>query len=87
MQTGAVTAVVAILDIVFFLIDNTGTHLIFNVPLSKLYTNSLMSSLNARGGWKFGGSGADATSGTGDQNLSVSRRVRYFVTISSAVPL
>lgn len=29
------------------------SHLIFGVPLSKLYTNSLMSSLNARGGWKF----------------------------------
>ncbi|KZP05229.1 hypothetical protein FIBSPDRAFT_805963 [Athelia psychrophila] len=66
VQTGAVTAIVAIFDIIFFLIDNTGTHLMFNIPLSKLYTNSLMSSLNARGGWKFGGPGMDVTSGTGD---------------------
>jgi len=26
----------------------------FNLPLSKLYTNSLMSSLNSRAGWKYG---------------------------------
>ena len=32
----------------------TGIHLIFNLPLSKLYTNSLMSSLNSRAGWKYG---------------------------------
>ncbi|KZP33410.1 hypothetical protein FIBSPDRAFT_847322 [Athelia psychrophila] len=31
------------------------SHLIFNVPLSKLYSNSLMSSLNSRKGWNFGG--------------------------------
>ncbi|EAU85960.2 hypothetical protein CC1G_02983 [Coprinopsis cinerea okayama7 len=30
-----------------------GTHLIFNFPLAKLYTNSLMSSLNSRKGWNF----------------------------------
>ncbi|KIM89106.1 hypothetical protein PILCRDRAFT_212313 [Piloderma croceum F 1598] len=53
VQTGAVTAVCAIIDLVFFLVDTSGNHLMFNVPLSKLYTNSLMSSLNARGGWKF----------------------------------
>jgi hypothetical protein len=27
-------------------------HLLFNLPLAKLYSNSLMSSLNARGGWR-----------------------------------
>ncbi|KIM78193.1 hypothetical protein PILCRDRAFT_598781 [Piloderma croceum F 1598] len=53
VQTGAVTAVVATVDLIVFLVDTTGIHLIFNVPLPKLYTNSLMSSLNARGGWKF----------------------------------
>ncbi len=31
----------------------TGLHLIFNLPLSKLYTNSLMSSLNSRTGWQY----------------------------------
>ncbi|KAF7980513.1 hypothetical protein HWV62_38030 [Athelia sp. TMB] len=56
VQTGAVTAICATIDVIVFCVDDTGTHLIFNIPLSKLYTNSLMSSLNARGGWKFAGS-------------------------------
>ena len=29
------------------------SHLIFNFCLAKLYTNSLMSSLNSRGGWGY----------------------------------
>lgn len=39
--------------------------MIFNVPLSKLYTNSLMSSLNARGGWKLSSQSRDANSTAG----------------------
>jgi len=62
VQTGAVTSVCATVDLIVFLVDTTGTHLIFNVPLSKLYTNSLMSSLNSRGGWKFSQPSGDATS-------------------------
>lgn len=54
MQTGLITSVCATLDLIFYLVDPTGTHLIFNFPLCKLYTNSMMSSLNSRGGWKFG---------------------------------
>lgn len=53
VQTGLITSLVATLDLIFFLDDPAGTHLIFNFPLCKLYTNSLMSSLNARAGWKF----------------------------------
>lgn len=56
VQTGLITAIVALLDLIFFLADPTGTHLLFNFPLCKLYTNSLMSSLNSRKGWHFGGS-------------------------------
>ncbi|KAL1746607.1 hypothetical protein HDZ31DRAFT_81091 [Schizophyllum fasciatum] len=52
VQTGMITAVWAIVDLGVYLGDPTGTHLIFNLPLSKLYSNSLLSSLNARGGWK-----------------------------------
>ncbi|KAK0464496.1 uncharacterized protein EV420DRAFT_1516690 [Desarmillaria tabescens] len=66
MQTGLVTSVCALLDLIFYLVDPTGTHLIFNFPLSKLYTNSMMSSLNSRGGWKFGG---DATFGSQGDSL------------------
>jgi len=53
VQNGAITAIWSIIHLTVYLVDNTGLHLIFGVPLSKLYTNSLMSSLNARGGWKF----------------------------------
>ncbi|PPQ73239.1 hypothetical protein CVT24_009950 [Panaeolus cyanescens] len=60
VQTGLITSLVATLDVVFFLVDSTGTHLIFNFPLCKLYTNSLMSSLNSRGGWKFGSPHGDS---------------------------
>ncbi|KAI4518049.1 hypothetical protein K525DRAFT_209492 [Schizophyllum commune Loenen D] len=52
VQTGMITAVWAIIDLGVYLGDPTGTHLIFNLPLSKLYSNTLLSSLNARGGWK-----------------------------------
>lgn len=48
MQTNLFTALVAIADLISFLADPTGTHFIFNLNLSKLYSNSLMSSLNAR---------------------------------------
>ncbi|KAL1720274.1 hypothetical protein EV715DRAFT_164864, partial [Schizophyllum commune] len=48
VQTGMITAVWAIIDLGVYLGDPSGTHLIFNLPLSKLYSNTLLSSLNAR---------------------------------------
>ncbi|PBK97733.1 hypothetical protein ARMGADRAFT_1076192 [Armillaria gallica] len=66
MQTGLITSVCATLDLIFYLVDPTGTHLIFNFPLCKLYTNSMMSSLNSRGGWKFG---RDTTCGSQGDSL------------------
>ncbi|KJA16959.1 hypothetical protein HYPSUDRAFT_147030, partial [Hypholoma sublateritium FD-334 SS-4] len=64
VQTGLVTSIAATLDLILFLAFVTLTpaaerarrHLIFNFPLCKLYSNSLMSSLNARGGWRYGSS-------------------------------
>ncbi|KAG7091882.1 hypothetical protein E1B28_008283 [Marasmius oreades] len=56
VQTGLVTTVCAIIDLSLFLSDPSGLHLIFNFPLSKLYTNSLMSTLNSRGSWNRKGS-------------------------------
>ncbi|KAF8645264.1 hypothetical protein AX16_008088 [Volvariella volvacea WC 439] len=53
VQTGLLTAIWAFVDLMVYLLDPTGTHLIFNFPLSKLYTNSFMSSLNSRNGWKY----------------------------------
>ena len=75
VQTGLITALCAIIDLVLFLVSvsprvhlppasrvdrplppllspqPTGLHLIFNLPLAKLYTNSLLSSLNSRALW------------------------------------
>ncbi|KAJ3531231.1 hypothetical protein NM688_g7603 [Phlebia brevispora] len=53
VQNGLVTALCAIIDLIAFLATPTGLHLAFNFPLAKLYTNSLMSSLNSRAGWRF----------------------------------
>ncbi|KAK7051610.1 hypothetical protein VNI00_004589 [Paramarasmius palmivorus] len=53
VQTGLITAIWAMADLLVYLLDPTGTHLIFNCVLPKLYTNSLLSSLNSRGGWRF----------------------------------
>ncbi|GLB38356.1 hypothetical protein LshimejAT787_0502210 [Lyophyllum shimeji] len=55
VQTGLITAVWAFVDLMVYLLNPTGLHLIFNFPLSKLYTNSLMSSLNARTFWQYDG--------------------------------
>ncbi|KAJ3569402.1 hypothetical protein NP233_g5073 [Leucocoprinus birnbaumii] len=53
VQTGLLTSMAAIANMVSFLVDNTGTHFIFNLPLSNLYTTSLLTSLNSREGWKL----------------------------------
>ncbi|OBZ68710.1 hypothetical protein A0H81_11139 [Grifola frondosa] len=62
VHTGLVTALCATIDLVLFLAMPAGLHLIFNLPLSKLYTNSLMSTLNSRAILKYGAS--DNTSGS-----------------------
>ncbi|KAJ7052924.1 hypothetical protein C8F01DRAFT_562333 [Mycena amicta] len=49
VQTGLITAAAACLDMLFYvLIPNTTYNFILDFPLSKLYTNSLISTLNAR---------------------------------------
>lgn len=48
VQTGFITMVIAALDLACYIAFPTGLHLLFSFPLSKLYTNSLMSSLNSR---------------------------------------
>ncbi|KAJ3501837.1 hypothetical protein NLJ89_g9161 [Agrocybe chaxingu] len=68
IQTGLLTMIVAALDLLFFLIDPTGTHLLFNFSLSKLYSNSLMSSLNSRKGWSYAGTGGTQSGGYGAQS-------------------
>ncbi|KAF9228352.1 hypothetical protein BS17DRAFT_692255, partial [Gyrodon lividus] len=51
VQTGLITAVSATLDVSIFLAGTTLNY-IWDFALSKLYSNSLLSTLNARGGWK-----------------------------------
>ncbi|KAK0447637.1 hypothetical protein EV421DRAFT_1889562 [Armillaria borealis] len=66
VQTGLITSICAIIDLALFLSDVSTRvivdisvrsdilpHLIFNFPLSKLYTNTMMSTLNSRRGWDF----------------------------------
>ncbi|THH20333.1 hypothetical protein EW146_g1023 [Bondarzewia mesenterica] len=53
VQTGIITSVWAILDLGVYLGVPTADHEIFNLALAKLYTNSLLSSLNSRQGWKY----------------------------------
>ncbi|TFK46126.1 hypothetical protein OE88DRAFT_1739752 [Heliocybe sulcata] len=50
VQTGMVTTVWTIIDLSLYLAMSQPVHLIFNLPLPKLYTNSLLSTLNARVG-------------------------------------
>ncbi|KAJ7153454.1 hypothetical protein C8R43DRAFT_1126747 [Mycena crocata] len=55
IQTGMFTSMCSVIDLGLFLGDSSPAeckHLLFNLPLAKLYSNSLMSSLNARGGWR-----------------------------------
>ncbi|KAF7376928.1 hypothetical protein MSAN_00110600 [Mycena sanguinolenta] len=49
VQTGSITAAAALLDLIFFLaIPKTSFNFMVDFPLSKLYTNALISTLNAR---------------------------------------
>ncbi|KAF4568080.1 hypothetical protein EYR40_010523 [Pleurotus pulmonarius] len=52
IQTGMITAIFAASDVILYTTSTeTGLNFIFDFPLSKLYTNSLVSTLNARAGW------------------------------------
>ncbi|KAJ7758720.1 hypothetical protein B0H16DRAFT_1720808 [Mycena metata] len=53
VQTGVITAIVNILDILcFILLKGKTVNFLWNIPLSKLYSNCMMSTLNARAGFK-----------------------------------
>jgi len=52
VQTGLITTLFSILDVICFLVlPHTTINLLWDFSLSKLYTNALISTLNARGGW------------------------------------
>jgi len=49
VQTGLITAIFAVLDVICFLaVPNSTLNFVWDLTLSKLYTNALMSTLNAR---------------------------------------
>ncbi|KAF9490595.1 hypothetical protein BDN71DRAFT_1592778 [Pleurotus eryngii] len=52
VQTGMITAISAAADVIIFVVvPNTTLNFVWDFALSKLYTNSLLSTLNARAGW------------------------------------
>ncbi|KAK0218084.1 hypothetical protein IW262DRAFT_1463526 [Armillaria fumosa] len=65
VQTGLITTLCALIDLLTYLLDPTGLHLVFNFPLPKLYTNTLLSSLNSRGGWAYDSSAESHSHTTG----------------------
>ncbi|KAG8707029.1 hypothetical protein FRC08_000734, partial [Ceratobasidium sp. 394] len=64
VQTGLLMSLWAVVDLIVFLVVPNNLHLLFSLPLSKLCTNSLMSTLNSRGGWDMGMSRVEGASGT-----------------------
>ncbi|KAJ7731676.1 hypothetical protein DFH07DRAFT_968670 [Mycena maculata] len=48
VQTGFITAAAALLDMILYVTTTNTSNFIFDFALSKLYTNSLISTLNAR---------------------------------------
>lgn len=76
IQTGLITAIVATTNLVVYLTDKTGLHLLFNFPLAKLYSNSLLSTLNSRGIWMQGPSGM-SRNGTDDHTISMNNISNY----------
>lgn len=56
VQTGLVTTIVAIINLGCYLGNSMGGYAIFSMLLAKLYTNCMLSTLNARRAWKCEGS-------------------------------
>lgn len=68
IQNGLVTSVWSTVDLIVFLADPTALHLAFNYPLAKLYTNTALSSLNARTNLTRNNGWAHTQSSTGGRN-------------------
>jgi len=81
VQTGLITSVVALINLVVYLADTTGLHLLFNFMLCKLYSNSLMSTLNSRGIWMSGPSGMSQAKSSEDHTHSLSNTYRPAVVV------
>ncbi|KAI6001824.1 hypothetical protein EDD15DRAFT_2158490 [Pisolithus albus] len=81
VQCGFLTTIVAIIDLACYLSIFSGdaslSHLIFSVPMPKLYTNCMLSTLNARGTWKYDRSPEDEVS-HGRNRVSVFHHWSFF---------
>ncbi|KAF5376946.1 hypothetical protein D9615_007270 [Tricholomella constricta] len=78
---GLITAIWAFVDLVLYLLNPSGLHLLFNFPLSKLYTNALMSSLNARTYWQYDSD--DNANASRDSSQLRDRNALYLTTLKS----
>ncbi|KAM5531004.1 hypothetical protein V8D89_015331 [Ganoderma adspersum] len=65
VPTGLITALFAILSLILYFSVGNGWEFMFNMPLAKLYTNSLMSTLNSRRIWMATASGTDSLGQSG----------------------
>jgi hypothetical protein len=85
VQTGLVTAIFAILDVVCFLVlPHAAINFVWDFALSKLYSNALLSTLNARAGWENLANGHNVL--FGDSNTSGRRTLETFVSTSFMAP-
>ncbi|KAF7315001.1 MFS domain-containing protein [Mycena indigotica] len=76
IQTGAITAVFSILDVICFMIlPHAAVNFVWDLALSKLYTNCLMSTLNSRQSLNSGVSG----SGVASENRRVNNNTHGFI--------
>lgn len=80
IQTGGFTAAAALADaIVFLTVKDTTIFFIWDLSLSKLYINSLLSSMNARNTWKHERNllfeGSSSGNGTVSATSGVNQRV------------
>lgn len=72
VQTGLLTTIVAIINLVCYLGNSMGAFAVFSMILAKLYTNCMLSTLNARRAWKCeGSSDSEASHGSGDRSGAV----------------
>ncbi|KAI0315593.1 hypothetical protein OF83DRAFT_1034098, partial [Amylostereum chailletii] len=89
MQTGLVISVLGTVNIILFLTisDKSGAHLALNVVISKLYVNSLLSSLNMRRNWQFSSRYANSSSQNEGISLGTISRAhshpQIFITVES----
>ncbi|KIY73562.1 hypothetical protein CYLTODRAFT_434209 [Cylindrobasidium torrendii FP15055 ss-10] len=70
VQTGIITSFAAFIDMIVYLVNPSALHLLFNVVLTKLYTCTMLSSLNSRGGWQYSGSNGGSNSQSGGNMVS-----------------